>query len=366
MPRKFAGLFRASIGMAFLAELLTAAQMKDARLRLVNILSAEEKGAHVINYVKVRSVIKEDSMSVGVDAYDELSEEAVEVRAKKIVCAVGPWTNVFMQKENSQFPPQVRTTKGVHIVVKGCISKHAVLIPARRDQRVFFVIHWMGNSLIGTTDTDFEDYPDIKETKEEIKNKFGIPYKKVALFVGRMGIAGGRKKVSHAIDIFKEINDPDYGLVIVGSGLNENLKQRINKKNTKYLGEIHDPEHVQISKIFKMADIFLMPGHVGLGINQAFYWGLPVLTEEDGQPPEFNYLVNNKNGYVVKNNDLSTLKEKVLYLFNNDNICSRFSKNAKEYIIENASVENMFNGFYESINKMDIELGKSKYREVHK
>jgi len=143
------------------------AQMNDARLCLENILSAVDRGAHVINYAKARSFIYENGKTVGVQAYDTLGQEAFNIRAKRVVCAVGPWTNVFMQKETSQSPPPVRTTKGVHIVYKGCISNYAILIPARQDQRIFFVIPWMGNSLIGTTDTDFQEHPDSVEVKQE-------------------------------------------------------------------------------------------------------------------------------------------------------------------------------------------------------
>ncbi len=82
-----------------------------------------------------------------------------------------------------------------------------------------------------------------------------------------MEVNGGRKKVHHTIQIFNEINHLDYGLVIVGSGLNNDLRVGMNPKNTRYLREIHDPKHIQISKVFKMTDLFPIPGHVGLGLN---------------------------------------------------------------------------------------------------
>jgi glycerol-3-phosphate dehydrogenase len=143
------------------------AQMNDARLCLENILSAAAKGADVANYVKVRSLIQENGRAVGAQAYDELGQKVFNVRAKKIVCAVGPWTNSFTQKEDVRPPFFVRTTKGIHIVYRGRVSNHAVLVPAQRDGRVFFIIPWLGHSLIGTTDTDFTDYPDNAAVKKE-------------------------------------------------------------------------------------------------------------------------------------------------------------------------------------------------------
>lgn len=143
------------------------AQMNDARLCLENILSADENGANIANYTEVRALIQENGKVVGVKAYDRLMNKAFEMRAKKIVSAVGPWTNIFMKKESSHSPALVRTTKGIHIVYKGRISHHAILIPAVRDRRVFFIIPWMDNSLIGTTDTDFTGNPDDVSVKQE-------------------------------------------------------------------------------------------------------------------------------------------------------------------------------------------------------
>ena len=138
------------------------AQMDDARLCLENVLSAVEKGAHAANYAEVRSLIQENGKSVGVKVYDHLTDKTFEVRAKKIVSAVGPWANIFMRKESGRghSRPTLRTTKGIHVVYKGQLAQDALLIPTRNDQRVFFVIPWMGNSLIGTTDTDYTGSPD--------------------------------------------------------------------------------------------------------------------------------------------------------------------------------------------------------------
>jgi glycerol-3-phosphate dehydrogenase len=44
-------------------------------------------------------------------------------------------------------------TKGVHLVVPDLGHRHAFLLLHPRDGRVFFVIPWLGKSLIGTTDT---------------------------------------------------------------------------------------------------------------------------------------------------------------------------------------------------------------------
>ncbi|OGX42688.1 MAG: hypothetical protein A3G91_01450 [Omnitrophica WOR_2 bacterium RIFCSPLOWO2_12_FULL_50_9] len=215
------------------------AQMDDARLVLENVLSADEKGAHVANYVEVESFIKKDGKAVGVKAYDRIGGRHGEVYAKKIVCAVGPWTNVLMQKEeglpaaptaqvdNASSP--VRTTKGVHVVCRGQISPHALLIPTHRDRRVFFVIPWMGNALIGTTDTDYKGSPDevrvddgdVDYLLDELRRVFPqAPFKKediITVFAGLRPLAqekGAPSQVSRRHVIKKSCS----GIVYVMGG----------------------------------------------------------------------------------------------------------------------------------------------------
>lgn len=228
------------------------------------------------------------------------------------------------------------------------------LILYSENEKTFVNQKYHSKISVANNAINFNDFPVINESKNEIKRQLDISFEKIVLFVGRMGIAGGRKKVNHLIEIFNELDRKDIGLIIVGSGLDEELKNRLNKNNTKYLGEIYDAENIQVSKIFKMSDIYCMPGHVGLGLNQAMYWGLPVITEKGKHPPEINYLIDNYNGFMVGENDLRELKEKIIYLIDNDDIRYNFSKNAREFILKNASVKNMFNGFKKCIDSFDL------------
>lgn len=208
-------------------------------------------------------------------------------------------------------------------------------IPERHHAKVF-----VANNTI-----NFGDFPQIPEFKEDIKQSLGIPFKKVVLFAGRIGEEKNRKKVDHLIDIFCEVDRKDVGLVIVGSGLTEELRARMNPANTIYLGEVHDPENRQISRIFKMADVCSIPGHVGLGLNQAFFWGLPVVTEQGKQPPEIEYLHDGENGFIVPENDRIALRDRLFFLIDNDGERRRMSANARRDILQEASIETMFDGF---------------------
>jgi len=202
-----------------------------------------------------------------------------------------------------------------------------------------------GKMFVANNTINFEDFPLTSESKDEIKRDLGIPFPKVVLFAGRIGEERNRKKVDHLIDIFRELDRADIGLVIVGSGLSDELRARMNPNNTRYFGEVHDPENRQISRIFKMADVCSIPGHVGLGLNQAFFWGLPMVTEWGNQPPEIEYLRDGENGFIVPEDDRRTLRDRLLLLIDNDEERRRMSENARRDILTYASIEGMFVGF---------------------
>jgi glycosyltransferase involved in cell wall biosynthesis len=208
-------------------------------------------------------------------------------------------------------------------------------------------------TFIANNTINFCDFPEISETKTEIKKQLGIPFGKVVLFAGRMDVDGGRKRVDHLIELFRDVDSRDVGLVLVGSGFKDEWKSRMNPRTTIYLGEIHDPENRQISRIFKMADVCAIPGHVGLGLNQAFYFGLPVVTEEGNHPPEIGYLRSGRNGFIVPQNDLNALREKIFYLLDSDAEREKFSANARADILKNASIEGMFDGFFRCAEFLD-------------
>ena len=143
------------------------AQMDDARLCLENVLMADLRGAAAANYVEVTDFIKDQNQrAIGVKAVDRLSNRAMEVFADRIIVTAGPWSDEMIQKDAPHSMRRLRPTKGVHIVYRGEISSSAFLLQSRQDKRIFFVIPFKGNSLIGTTDTDYQGSPDSVKVED--------------------------------------------------------------------------------------------------------------------------------------------------------------------------------------------------------
>ncbi|HEU4724230.1 MAG TPA: FAD-dependent oxidoreductase, partial [Candidatus Eisenbacteria bacterium] len=68
--------------------------------------------------------------------------------------AAGPWVDGVRALGRPDAAPVVRRTRGTHVVLPGLLVSSAVLLTAKRDGRVFFVIPWKTHTVVGTTDVD--------------------------------------------------------------------------------------------------------------------------------------------------------------------------------------------------------------------
>lgn len=124
------------------------------RLCLENVLSAAESGATAINHARVTSLVKTSDSVSGVQLEDVISGEKYQVKARMVVNATGHWMDDVQKTFGSGSRQMIRRTKGIHLVTRQ-VSNNAIVSSAPSDGRLFFVIPWLGYSLIGTTDTDY-------------------------------------------------------------------------------------------------------------------------------------------------------------------------------------------------------------------
>lgn len=129
----------------------------DARMLLEVVESAQQADAVTCNYVRAESLLRERGRVVGAALQDVETGYSFDCSASLVVDAAGPWIFRDLHSEGSQ--PRIRRTKGVHLVMPKLHSEDAVLLTAKSDGRVFFLIPWYGRTLLGTTDTDYDGDP---------------------------------------------------------------------------------------------------------------------------------------------------------------------------------------------------------------
>lgn len=106
------------------------AQHNDSRTNLAIALSAAEHGAEIANYVEMVDVVRDENSKkiIGVQAVDRQTGTKVQLRAKNIVFAGGPFTDDLREMEvgkGETAEPAVQGGAGTHIVLpsKYCSSE---------------------------------------------------------------------------------------------------------------------------------------------------------------------------------------------------------------------------------------------------
>lgn len=127
------------------------AQTDDARLVLELVAGALDAGAKCVNYCQLIQQQESDTIH-RILLKDQLTNQQQSINARQIVFTTGQW---LVNDENSQ--SWCRLAKGIHLIMPAIAGNKALLLTAKSDGRVFFLIPWYGKSLLGTTDTDFHD-----------------------------------------------------------------------------------------------------------------------------------------------------------------------------------------------------------------
>ena len=131
-------------------------QFDDSRLAINLAASTFEQGGTVANYTRVTGLIKNDEGLIeGVVARDLESGRDLEIKARVVVNATGPFADGVRRLDDAAARPIIAPSQGVHIILDRSFlpGTSAIMVPHTDDGRVMFAIPWHDVALIGTTDT---------------------------------------------------------------------------------------------------------------------------------------------------------------------------------------------------------------------
>lgn len=135
------------------------AQMDDVRINVSEMLGARQAGAVIATHTSVTELIKQGSELVEIGFNSEMFGISGRIKALMVVNATGAWAPTLLAADKDRSKYEVVPSKGVHLVLSQIASKHALILHAPQDKRVFFLIPWKGMSLLGTTETPFSGNP---------------------------------------------------------------------------------------------------------------------------------------------------------------------------------------------------------------
>ena len=131
----------------------------DARLTLAVLDGAAQAGALVLNHVEVVGLQALGGRVTGADAVDRLTGSAIEVRARVVVNAAGPWIDRIRRLERPDAGTTVQLSRGTHLVLAADDGWRAAVTAMLGDGRVAFAVPWQDGLLLGTTDHPFDGDP---------------------------------------------------------------------------------------------------------------------------------------------------------------------------------------------------------------
>jgi glycosyltransferase involved in cell wall biosynthesis len=178
--------------------------------------------------------------------------------------------------------------------------------------------------------------------RENVLREYGIDTKKNIICVGRMQ---KRKRIDHLVEAFVYMNRSDIGLILVGPDP-EGVLDGIESAKIFKLGALYGDKKFDL---LSLADVYCLPGAVGLSIVDAFHCGLPIVTEEGDESAEIMYLKDGVNGFIVPRGNIPVMSQKLLLLLDDDELRRKFSNAAKREIKESGSMDVFCSGFMKAL-----------------
>jgi glycerol-3-phosphate dehydrogenase len=208
-------------------------QTDDVRLVLTVLGEAERFGAVCANRVHVTGLLEHDGQACGVHVSDGESGERFQVRAANVVNATGVWADELSPQElhDEAELPHIRPSRGTHIVISSeqLPLVGGAIVPAGGG-RTIFALPWLGHTLIGTTDNDYEGSlehiepaaTDVEYLLEAVNEFFATeisPEQLMGAFAGvRPLISTGDSKKSVDISRKAELYETSSGMITITGG----------------------------------------------------------------------------------------------------------------------------------------------------
>jgi glycerol-3-phosphate dehydrogenase len=149
-------------------------QTDDVRLVLTVLGEAERFGAVFANGLEVTGLVEDGGTARGAQVRDAESGEEFPVRARTVVNATGVWADRIRPEElhDEAEVPVIRPSRGTHVIIPSerlPVSVGAI-VPVAADGRTIFVLPWLGQTLIGTTDNDYDgDIDHVQPSESDVE-----------------------------------------------------------------------------------------------------------------------------------------------------------------------------------------------------
>ena len=215
---------------------------------------------------------------------------------------------------------------------KKILSVHGIY-----SQQVKMLHSKLTGSIIGSKESEVLDWADVlttdsKSVQLEYKKKLGkdFEYIPAPLDPKRFTDIPDVKKIQKQV-VYLGRDSFEKGIDVL-----EKIEPNIDG-SIKYCTSL---EWHKAMEVLKSSQVLVLPSRiesVPQSILEAFYLKIPVIATNVGGVHEL--VSNNKTGLLVTPNNSKELLEKINYLLNDIDLCSRLANNAHEFVMKNFSWE---------------------------
>ena len=183
----------------------------------------------------------------------------------------------------------------------------------------------------------------VKQTRSNTRS--------VLLFVGRLQRRKNLDVLFSACATLPESYKPE--ILVVGDGpYRSTFEQQaaITYPETRFLGSVYGED---LEKIYRQADLFVLPGTGGLAVQQAMAHGFPVIVGKgDGTQSD---LVRPENGWILPENDPESLSDLLQHALSDSNKLSSMGLESYRIVRDEVNIGTMSDVFVTCLN--DVSNG---------
>lgn len=212
------------------------------------------------------------------------------------------------------------------------------------SQRVF-----VARNALDTRILDQQFHVLSKEGKIQVRARLELPNKPTILYLGRLIES---KRVDSMIRAVATLNDFGAVATIIGDGPEmDNLKRLAASLGVSvtFTGALHDM--AESAPFIYSADVLAIPGPVGLAVNHAFAFGVPIVTPVASGPgrlhgPEGSYIESGINGVLATDAAPEAMADGIRTVLGN---LTSYSEQARATSSDTLGLETMVDGLESAI-----------------
>lgn len=215
------------------------------------------------------------------------------------------------------------------------------------EEKIVVVYNWVDQNAV----------VDVPREKNKLFDKYHLDRGK--FYIEYSGNIGLTQNMDMLLEVMKElkVSHPQIGLVLVGEGAyKKQVEEIVARDGLTNVTMLPFQPYEDISYVFSLGDAGLVISKPGVGANSvpSKTWSImsasrPVLANFDENELK-DILAGNACGIFTKAGDKEAFKQSIISLYENRELCRRYGRNGRQFVMDN----------------LTREVGTQKYVEVIK